>query len=202
MASYIFQRIAKDGMKKGIDSNETRKARKWFRERSLEVKQVNTKRLVREGDKLMDRLTVKDIGRMYHFFYDPKWKKELPYYDRFPLIFVIDKYKDGFMGINLHYIPPVMRAKLMNALYSIQIDDSTRESKKLELSYGLLNSASKYKWFKPCVKRYLVQHVRSRFLYIPTEHWDTALMLPTERFQKAPTGVVWSESRERVRRGV
>jgi len=201
MASYIFQTIAKKGRAEGITPDGTKKAAKWFRERSMNVKQVNTKRLVREGDKLLSRLTIHDVGRMYHFFYDPKWKKELPYYDRFPLIFVIDKFEGGFMGINMHYIPPVMRAKLMNALYEIQIDDTKRESQKLAISYGLLKSASKFKWFKPCVKQYLVSHVRSRFLYIPTEHWDTALMLPTERFQKEAKGIIWAESREKVRRG-
>lgn len=122
------------------------------------------------------------IGKMLLFFYDPKTKKELPYYDRFPLIFPIESYKDGFLGINMHYLSPFQRAKLMDALYSIAESPRTPQQ-KLSLSYGVLKGASKFKLFKPCVKRYLYSHVRSRFFDVRPEEWDTVLVLPIERFE-------------------
>ena len=42
-------------------------------------------------------------GLLNMFFYDPKMKKKLPYYDRFPLILPIETYSNGFLGINFHY---------------------------------------------------------------------------------------------------
>ena len=108
-------------------------------------------------------MTELDVGRMYMFQYDPKGKDTLPYYDIFPLIFVLERYNDGFLGMNLHYLPPIYRARLMDRLYAIERMDQVRESKKLRLSYGLLNSVAKYKYFRPTVKRYLNNHVRSRF---------------------------------------
>ena len=54
--------------------------------------------------------------------------------------------------------------------------------KLLRVIYDLLNSSAKYKYFEPCVKRYLKSHVKSRFLMIPSNEWDIALFLPMERF--------------------
>ena len=141
-----------------------------------------------------------DIGRMYMFQYDPKGKDTLPYYDVFPLIFVLEKYNDGFLGMNLHYLPPIFRARLMDKLYQIERNDALRESKKLRLSYGLLNSVSRYKYFRPTVKRYLNSQVRSRYLWIPYEEWDIALMLPTQRFRKKQASVVWRDSKQFITR--
>ena len=33
---------------------------------------------------------------MYTFFYDPKTKDKLPYYDRFPVVIINEIYPDGF----------------------------------------------------------------------------------------------------------
>ena len=48
-------------------------------------------------------VTKLEVGRMYLFEYDPKWKKDLAYYDNFPLIIMVDALPNGFSGINLHY---------------------------------------------------------------------------------------------------
>jgi len=116
------------------------------------------------------------------------------------MIFIVDKIPGGFYGLNLHYLPPTYRARLMDALYSVEQNDSVRKSKKLELSYDLLKSASRFSYFKPCFKHYLTDHVQSRMLYVPAEEWDIALMLPTQRFRKAGAATVWRESRKIIRK--
>jgi len=198
MATYIFQQIAQRGKAEGITPG-TEEARDWFRDAAAEVGSVNVQREMRNRERLQNKLTMQDIGRMYMFQYDPKHKQKLPYYDRFPLIFVMEKYNDGFLGMNLHYLPHIFRARLMDRLYNIQRVDRLRDSKKLRLSYSFLSTASKFRYFQPTVKRYLNTHVRSRFLYIPAEEWDIALMLPTERFKKTTKNNVWRESRKRLR---
>ena len=55
-------------------------------------------------------------GNMYMFFYDPKYKETLPYYDGFPLIIMLGPAKGGFMGLNLHYLPPAVRARLLDII--------------------------------------------------------------------------------------
>jgi len=197
MATYIFQQIAQQGKAEGqLPGDE--EARDWYRDTAGAVKQVNTRRELRNKERLFQKMTELDVGRMYMFQYDPKGKETLPYYDIFPLIFVLERYNDGFLGMNLHYLPPIYRARLMDRLYAIERMDQVRESKKLRLSYGLLNSVARYKYFRPTVKRYLNNHIRSRFLWIPYEEWDIALMLPTERFRKGKKSRVYRDSKKLI----
>lgn len=140
-----------------------------------------------------------EIGQMYMFVYDPKMKKELPYYDRFPLIFPFQKADNGFYGINMHYLPYQMRARLMDQLYTVANNTNNNESTKLMLSYKILSSASQFKYFRPCVKQYLNNHVKSRFLLVPANMWDRVLFLPLERFAKASKTKVFQDSSDMLR---
>ena len=139
------------------------------------------------------------MGKMYLFNYDPKTKDTLPYYDRYPLIFPVQGAPGGFYGINMHYLPYVLRAKLMDALYDLSSNKRYDENTKLRLSYEILKGASKYKAFKPTFKRYLSSHVRSRFIEISSSEWDVALFLPLESFAKASKTSVWADSRRMAR---
>jgi len=135
-----------------------------------------------------------NIGMMYNFVYDAKWKDELPYWDAFPLIIMVGPAPNGFYGINLHYLPPKARAILFDNLLAIASDTKYNERTKLQLSYQLLSSSSKYKLFRPCFKHYLFTHLRSQLAFIPPKHWDAALFMPTASFQKAVNSKVWSDS--------
>lgn len=201
MANYIFQRIAKLGRADGIDQSvRQRDARTWFRETALRVRSVNRNKYMETADanNLQTTIDEESIGSMYSFFYDPKHKLTLPYYDMFPLIFVIGLKPGGFLGINLHYLPPVLRAKLMDELHKIASDRKYNDKTKLIVSYELLNKAARFRYFKPCVKHYLLDHVQSKFLKIDPFYWDAALMLPTEKFAKADIDHVWNDSRSSV----
>ena len=133
-------------------------------------------------------------------------KEELPYYDRFPLVFPFKRgfqrqraiESGSFLGLNLHYLDPRLRARLMDGLYTISTDKKFDEDTRIRLSYNILNKASKFRFFKPCVKRYLVNRVRSRFVKINADQWDTALFLPTERFRKKSKSAVYKLSRKMI----
>jgi hypothetical protein len=138
------------------------------------------------------------VGSMYMFFYDPKHKDTLPFYDSFPLVIVIDKAEGGFLGLNLHYLPPVLRAKFLDALLDITSNDKYDETTKFALSYSLLKRSSKYKYFKPCIKHYLASNVRSRFAKVHAPEWEIAAFLPTADWQKAGKSTVYSNSRRMI----
>jgi hypothetical protein len=123
VAAYIFQKISQEGKAEGLESGSL-DARDWFRDRAQNISQVNVQSEMRNKERLYPKIGELDVGRMYMFFYDPKTKDTLPYYDRFPLIFIMEKYKDGFLGMNLHYLPLVYRARLMDSLYTIERNDS------------------------------------------------------------------------------
>ena len=201
MAAYIFNRIAKKGKVEGITPNKTSSARNWYRSQASQLvsRNVNKNRMMNDKANVTSQIEVGDIGKMYMFFYDPKGKATLPYYDIFPMIFPIGFQEGGFLGINLHYLPHYLRAQLMDALYTTANNDKYDETTKLKLSYNMLNSASKFGAFSACVKRYLWDHVQSNFLYVEPSNWDTALMLPLERFQKAPNFKVFGDSIAKTR---
>ena len=187
MASYIFSDLLSKAPA-SIKSNAA-DARTWL---SSNMRQVRQSRIL-QGDRsrLEDHIT---IGGMYMFVYDPKTKEKLPYYDKFPLVFPFKGAPGGFLGLNLHYLPPVARAKLMDALWPHIDNDDLKQNTKLEITYNILNGSSRYRHFKPCVKRYLNNHVRTRFVRIYPEEWNLAVFLPTERFAKTSKGVVYRDS--------
>jgi len=194
MTTQIFT----DMLEKAADpTHATNNANLWLREQAQSVRNVSNPKqlLTKQTDRMVTAITV---GRMYLFMYDPKMKDELPYYDRFPLIFPFKRVQGGFYGINMHYLPHMLRAKLMDSLYSLANNKNYDDSTKLKLSYQLLQRASKFKYFEPCVKHYLNSHVRTRFLWVPADQWETALFLPLERFVGATKQQVWRDSRRMV----
>lgn len=200
MAAKIFDDILLRGIRSGQVPARTKAAREWYRDQAkgISKSQIQETSFIKQmgQDRYENRFR---LGHMYMFVYDPKHKDTLPYYDRFPLIFPINRAKGGFLGINFHYLPLQLRARLMDALYDVTTNDKFDETTKLRTSYNILNSAAKYKEFKPTVKHYLADHVRTRLVYINPTEWDIALFLPTERFEGATKTEVWRDSRKIIR---
>lgn len=122
------------------------------------------------------------IGRMYFFYYDPKLKNKLPMYDRFPLVFPIEKYSDGFLGLNLHYLTTSERQVLLGKLMSFRNNNKLNKITRLKMSYDLLQKTKAFGLVRPCIKRYLFSQVRSSFIEIYADEWENAIALPVESF--------------------
>ena len=184
----IKQSLAKEGLSAGTNS-----ARTWLR---AKVKELNptTRALMADRDRLKGNST---IGKMYFYFYDPKTKDTLPYYDRFPLVIPIESYKDGFLGLNLHYIHPKQRLILLDKLSETATNKNFDSKTKLRINYSYLATASKAFEATPCIKRYLYSHIQSRFLEITADEWDIAALLPVETFVGATTSKVYADSRKK-----
>ena len=172
-------------------------SRDWYREKAREVRNINTTKLINSNPEYRTGRIMP--GFMYMFAYDAKHKDTLPYYDKFPLIFPFQADSEGFTGINLHYLPHLLRARLMDALYNLVSNGKFDDKTRLRMSYDILNSSSKYKYFKPCVKRYLFSQMQTKFLMIPSSEWDIALFLPLERFT-VNKAVVYKDSTNLVKR--
>jgi hypothetical protein len=194
----IFKELIYNGVRTGQVPARTRAARDWYRNAASEVNGTFQPSRVARQFPEKKRVTRPEPGYMYSFKYDPKLKKTLPYYDSFPLVFPVQEYSDGFLGINFHYLPLPLRAKLMDALYTVSSDRRYDEETKILVSYDILKSASKFRAFKPTVKKYLYQHVKTPFLEITSTEWDIALFLPMESFKKASAQEVWKDSRSKI----
>ena len=107
--AYLLERITQQLSEEGLEPR-TNAAREWLK---AKVKNLSPQRttLMKDRDKIKNRSM---LGCMYFYFYDPKLKDSLPYYDRFPLVIPIERYSDGFLGLNLHYIHPKQRMILLD----------------------------------------------------------------------------------------
>lgn len=191
-----FQNILANAARKGITNQYSAESIKWFRT-NIRKTAVSPLRIIREEkDNYVSSWTNVAIGKLYFAYYDPKHKKTLEYYDTFPLIIPIQRYNDGFLGLNLHYLPPVLRARLLDSLYDLLNNAKLDENKRLVISYSILQAAAKHRFFKPCVKRYLGKHFRSRFVKVPHQNWTAAVFLPVESFEKKSKNEVWNDSRQ------
>lgn len=190
--SNLFQTLELEAFRKGI-TPRTKESMDWFRRKAHTIRRVNRVELMKE-DPIEMRNRVK-MGNMFMFFYDPKHKETLPYYDRFPLIIMVERAPGGFYGLNLHYLPPILRAKFLDSLMDITNNKKYDESTRFNITYATLKRAMKFKYFKPCFKHYLTKHVRGRFAYVSPPEWEIATFLPTADFAKSRNANVYRQSR-------
>ena len=141
-----------------------------------------------------------EIGSMYLYFYDPKWKDQLPFYDTFPLVLPFSPAKGGFYGINLHYLPYKYRVAFLRKLLEYAVLDKDDEIKRLRITYDILSASRRFREFRPCIKRYLYDHVKSRIVTFQPNEWETAIYLPLQQFKKATPQEVWQDSVEEIRK--
>jgi hypothetical protein len=190
--AYLIDRIKQSLAKEGL-APRTRYAREWL---NSKVKNLNPTpaSLIRDRQRLRDKTF---IGKMYFYYYDPKTKDSMPYYDRFPLVIPIEQYSDGFLGLNLHYIHPRQRIILLDKLSKTATNKNFDDKTKLRISYEYLKSASSAFEAMPCIKRYLFSQINSRFIEITADEWDIAALLPTETIVGASESKVYADSRKK-----
>lgn len=130
-----------------------------------------------DGDRYRNSV---QVGRMYAFYYDPKYKDKLPVYDRFPLVIVIEPRKNGFLGLNLHYLSQGQRGQLIDLLMRYANNQNMDENTRLMLSWQAVVATSRMRNLSErCVKHYLYPHCRSRFVQVNADEFDKVASLPT-----------------------
>jgi hypothetical protein len=198
--------MAKQSLKDVFERNKydletvARKSRSWFEQQVLLMtRQQLTPPRVLQGNP--DQMTTRVMpGKLYMFLYDPKLKNELPYYDRFPLVFPFRKTPDGFIGLNMHYLPYHFRIQLLDRLMIYKSNSRMDETTRIKYSWELIDGVSRFEAAKPCIKQYLTGHVRSQFRQVSSNDWATAMLLPVERFVGASKQEVWADSRKTMRK--
>lgn len=197
MANSLLKELQAEIANKGI-ARRTDEAQKWFMEKARDLRSINRRDLLR--DPLLEEKTRPLVGRIYHYFYDPKHKDTLPYYDRFPLTMMVAPAQDGFYGLNLHYLHPMTRAALLDKLMDVATNKRYNDRTRLRINYEILNRAKEYREFRPCFKHYLTKHLKSKVVLVPASEWDIAIFLPTEQFKGSTKTKVWTESKKAYRK--
>ena len=182
MAS-VFDRIK-------VRAGDTDRSATWYRSQVNRIASGKTAgQLFREG-KLQGRPSV---GRLNLFGYNPKLRAKLPYYDIFPLVLPLEPTKGGFMGMNFHYLPPLLRFRLLERMQARASDRRFDSKTKFEVNYDDVKSI---KIVKPTIKKYLYAYCQTGFLRINADDAAVAIYLPVQRFKKAPEATVYADSRK------
>jgi hypothetical protein len=173
------------------DAKGRPKSTQWYKDKIKEFGKPGALDLIRDGK----RNNKPFYGKLNMFFYNPKFKKKLPYYDNFPLVLPLERYSDGFLGLNLHYLPIPLRIKLLDRLVDYSNNTQFDESTRLIVDYSKLK---KIKLIQPTIHKYLAGHVQSQFRRIDADEFTVATLLPVQRFKKATAKEVWSDSRSMI----
>ena len=163
----------------------------WYKDKIREFGKPGALDLIRDGKRKRSPF----YGRLNMFFYDPKFKKTLPYYDTFPLVLPLESYPDGFLGINLHYLPMKLRLQLLDRLVDYSNNTRFDESTILDVDYSKLKNVN---LIKPTLKRYLAGRVKTDFRRIDADQFMVAALLPVQRFKKGSASEVYSDSRKMI----
>lgn len=183
-----------DDIKESAEGREL--STRWYQSKiaSLGGNRLGAKQHIEEGDKTSGP----NYGMMNLFSYRPETAEKLSYYDIFPLSIPVAKNKDGFTGINFHYLPIPLRVKVLNTLV-----DSFGDNNKLNLTW---RQVSGYNKIRPIVRRYKARNVNSLFLKITVEDMLIASLLPVEEFytgeyssrRRVSSSQVYRETRQKI----
>jgi hypothetical protein len=185
----IYQQQLSD---EGLDPNSNA-SRDWFLDKMDEITNLDVDRnAMKAKQKVASKFF---IGKMYMFWYKPKLRIQLPYYDRFPLVILLDITKEGFLGLNLHYLPIDLRQKLYYTLLPRATTTEFGAVTRLKIDYKYLLGKTALRAYKPCVKQYLFKQVTGRMAFVPANEWEVAVHMPTAYFKKATESKVHKESR-------
>ena len=173
-----------------MKAGDTDRSNSWYRGQVNRIASGTTAReLFRQG-KLARRPSV---GRLNLFGYNPKLRKTLPYYDVFPLVLPLEGISGGFMGMNFHYLPPLLRFRLLERMQATATDSRFDSKTKFDVNY---DDVKRIKIVKPTIKKYLYAYCQTGFLRINADEAAIAIYLPVQRFKKASDAVVYSDSRK------
>ena len=132
--SNIFNRLELQAFRAGI-TPRTKESRAWFKKKASNLRSINREALMKEEP--LRRTNKEVVGNMYMFQYDPKYRQTLPYYDAFPLVIITGARPGGFIGMNLHYLPAMLRAKLLDAILGNTGDQYPQLIKNTDGTYKL-----------------------------------------------------------------
>jgi len=129
-----------------------------------------------------ENLRTKRVYQGHLIFFNYKAETEsLPYYDKFPLVYVLSVAGKYFYGANLHYVMPQKRLKIIQKILNGRVDIP-----------------------KKIIHKYLNERCESFFLDLAKVEWETAVLLPVEDFVLMRGGgkfpydkeLVWEEMKQ------
>tara|TARA_Y100000310_G_scaffold282743_1_gene304204 strand:- start:166 stop:753 length:588 start_codon:yes stop_codon:yes gene_type:complete len=181
-----------DAIRTGTVGKEVKRSARWFHDKIKGLKgevrnrfsRTNAAKFYRDAETKINPALLHrraSLGDMYCYYYNPKHRDKLPYYDRFPMMMLISADQDTFLGLNFHYLRPKLRAILLD-----------RVSAKIGGGLPKWNRLKKIPEIERVVKRYRFDHIRRKVIPIEENEQEIAIFLPLERFKKASPSKIWN----------
>lgn len=205
MANTLAKKLKESFQNKSYPTLQV-SAQQWLRDKGrTHAKENKARRTARKQNLMSDesKFVAKDsiqVGQMFTYAYDAKHKDTLKYWDYHPVVFPIEITTNGILGLNLHYIQPMLRAKLLDAL--LDIPEDRTDNQKIKMSYDIVMSFASSDLAKPTIHRYLNSHIKGHVVEVPREDWDYVAFLPLADFrsmtQKVSNSIVYRDSRRKM----
>ena len=193
----FFQKAHKEAKKQNI-IDRSEEARTFYHDYAINYSTgFSYTRMLKEGGTRVSRPL---RGKMMFFSYRPD--EVTSTYDLYPLIFVLNRGKDYFDGINFHYLVPKMRAVLLGDMFdhlsNLNFDLSTQLNFRQFIN--AVNTNKKYKFGKQAIRRYNYNNLQSKIINVHPLDWELAIMVETEKFfnendSRTASQQIWKETR-------
>lgn len=166
---------------------------KWFEE--IYVERWNTT----EKEPYLGGLL--EVGKIYSFYYDPKTKDKLAFYDNVPMSIIIGHVKTkagntNALGINLSFIPPKTRAAVLDKIVKIFNtmiikpnealieEEKFASQKELPLYYDICKKILQNSGFEFAIRSYIYKRMESEPKVITYTDWWRLLTFPSKYIVK------------------
>lgn len=179
-----------------IDLTQVKNSSRWYNEQVNNMKRGNVTSSSLMTEKNVTKTSKIEPGQLYFFYYDPKHKDTLPYYDEFPMVFPFKSAPGGFLGLNLHYLGYPERIALFKKLIEINGKEIHTDT-KMKYTWATVSAFSSIRGVDACIKHYLYEHVQSKFVKVKPNDWTTCMFLPVEKFVGAKKESVWQQSKKK-----
>jgi hypothetical protein len=166
-------------------ADKNSKSQKWFVQKIKDLKYKSKSKPV--------------VGSMVTYAYSPKYKDTLPYYDKFPLIILLQPISKGtWLGLNLHYITPKQREYYLEQILKHVNTKVIGSNTIFKIDWAKVKNLQ---FSEHMIKRYLLGHVRSSINAIPPGEWINAVSLPTSAFmskgKRFSSRKVWKDAKRK-----
>lgn len=193
-----FQRNLETASRMGVSTQKLQAASSWMKDFFKNpVSANNSANDIIARTPKSSRKTKIELGSLYMFSYEAI-TETLQYFDKFPLVIPVNEDSDHFWGINLHYAPPLIRAKIFDAIRDIVEDPHLLPVSKRQKIASFTATLMKQNFIKPLIKCYLKSQVRSRFIHVQFENWEHVLYLPLARFNNVTEKQVFKDYKRTV----
>lgn len=139
------------------------------------------------------------VGKMYSYNYDPKYKDILAFYDFAPVMICIGHVQTASgqlnaLGINISYIPPKIRPLVLDKIFKIfrggieasikQVKKSKVATKEIPLNYEVCKQILKDSGFEFAIRSYIYTRMKTEPRIVTYEDWWKPSTFPSEFIEK------------------